>query len=118
METTFMDLSRMYKGKRLCDDFETIGNKVLEPYGLEVVFGDQQVMVLLAYEEYEDQSFYNAYACAMWMDEDTLEIENIHVEFFARYPEEKYDRFRYNLTDEEYDRGIMIMKEFMDAVTE
>ena len=114
---TFDDLNKKYAGKKLRDDFEDLGNALLAPYGLSVVYGDHQVMVRVGGES-DDPDDFNAYACAMWMDDNDLVLDNVHVEFMARYPENEYDPSRHNLTDEEYERGTSITDEFLEAVTE
>lgn len=115
---TFLDLDKKYAGKKISFDVEELGNAVLKPYGLEVVYGDHQVMVLVGGEGVVDNDKFSAYACAMWMNDDDMIIDNVHMEFTARYPEEDYDPHRYNLLDSEYDRGVRIMDEFLAAVTE
>ena len=115
---SFKNLSKKFAGKALVSDFEEIGNRILAPYGLEVLFGDHEVMVAVGKEEYDDGREFYAFACAMWMDEEALMIDNVHVEFSSRYPEENYSCARYNLTDSEYERGVRIMDEFLSAATE
>ena len=115
---SFQNLNKKFAGKALVNDFEEIGNRILASYGLEVLFGDHEVMVEVGNNKYDDGREFFAYACAMWMDEKTLVIDNVHVEFSARYPEENYSCARHNLTDAEYERGVRIMDEFLSSVTE
>ena len=115
---TFVDLSKEYAGRKLKENFEEAGNAVLVPYGLEIIYGDHQIMVLTGHETYQDEEDFTCYACIMYSDEDNPVIDNIHMEPGSRYPMEKYDLGRYNLTDAEYGRGIRIMEELLTAVTE
>lgn len=90
---TFMNLSKEYAGRKIKEDFEETGNAILAPYGLEIVYGDMEIMIMIGREEYVDHDDFTAYACIMYLDENNPYIDNIHVEFGSRYPEKNYPEF-------------------------
>ena len=49
MENTFDEVSEVYAGMNMINDYERVGNEILKRYGLKMAFGDHQFMIRFAY---------------------------------------------------------------------
>ena len=144
MENTFEEVTEVYAGAKLTDDFEDTGNRILEKYGFRIEFGDHQFMIRFVYrhrisdEEAEEERqdlisngytgkrledemarfnpMYSAYACVAFDEEHTGRIIDVHLEHGfdqTAYYDPEYDS---PMTDEEYDLGIQVVEEVLNAV--
>ena len=141
----FEELNTQYSGKKLNNDYEKIGNKLLAKYGLALEYGDHQIMVHVVsrpvFSEEECKAMkldeitvrlgkdadrftsemrtckYEAYACIMWIDPEEELIDNVHLEHYVMTSFENI-RNKAEMTDAEYDQAVVIVKELLDAITE
>ncbi len=141
----FEELNTQYSGKKLNNDYEKIGNKLLAKYGLALEYGDHQIMVHVVsrpvFSEEECKAMkldeitvrlgkdadrftsemrtckYEAYACIMWIDPEEELIDNVHLEHYVMTSFENI-RNKAEMTDAEYDRAVVIVKELLDGIPE
>ncbi len=145
MKECMKKLDKLYKGRKLINGYEEIGKDLLEKHGMEMGYGDHQIMVrVVSYKMYDGEEWkgldiieklpevgnrikrlaylmqrckYEAYACIVCKEPEEEVIMSIHMEhrFTCIKNKKQYDDL---MTDAEYEKITEVMKELLDAITE
>lgn len=145
MEDRIEKLISLYKGRKLINGYEEIGKNLLEKHGMEMGYGDHQIMIRVeSYKVFDGEAWkgldiieklpevgngvkrfaylmqrcrYEAYVCIVCKDPEEEVIESLHMEHrITEFKVKKqYDDL---MTDAEYEKTAEVMKELLDAITE
>ncbi len=145
MKKCIEELDKLYKDRKLKNSYEEIGKNLLEKHGMEMGYGDHQIMIrVVSYKMFDGEAWkgfdiieklpevgnkvkmlaclmqrckYEAYACIVCKEPEEEVIESIHMEYRLTGFKDK-EQFDDLMTDAEYEKTAEVMKELLEAITE